>query len=132
MPAWETIGGTSLSSPLIAAMWALAGGAAGMVHPAKTLYERFATKGHAGVYDVRQGGNAYCETLTNKACEHLGGAKIAVNQPGRYGRVDCRFTNNSKDKVAKDRSQCIARKGFDGPSGIGTPSNLDVFTPLVP
>jgi hypothetical protein len=127
---WQTIGGTSLSSPLIAAMWALAGGAAGARNPAATLYNRYATHGHAGVYDVRQGGNAYCDTLSTKACEHLGRSKIAVNQPTRYGTVDCRFTNSSKDKAIKHHTQCVAGKGFDGPSGIGAPSGLTVFAPL--
>jgi subtilase family serine protease len=131
MPAWQTIGGTSLSSPLIAAMWALAGGAHGARNPAATLYSRYATRGHAGVYDVRQGGNAYCAALSNKACAHVGGAKIEVNQPTRYGRVDCRFTNSGKDRPTKHHSQCLAGKGFDGPSGIGAPSNLTVFMPLV-
>jgi hypothetical protein len=132
MPQWQTVGGTSLSSPLIAAMWALAGGAAGARNPAATLYSRYATHGHAGVYDVRQGGNAYCDTLSTTACAHLGGAKIAVNQPTRYGRVDCRFTNSSKDKAIKHHTQCVAAKGYDGPSGIGAPSSLTVFTPLAP
>jgi Subtilase family len=132
MPDWQTIGGTSLSSPLIAAMWALAGGAAGARNPAATLYARYATRGHAGVYDVRQGGNAYCDTLSIKACDHLGGSKIAVNQPTRYGNVDCRFTNNGKDKVNKHHTQCVAAKGYDGPSGIGAPTSLTVFTRLAP
>jgi hypothetical protein len=130
MQPWQTIGGTSLSSPLIAAMWALAGGAGGVRNPAATLYSRYATPGHAGVYDVRQGGNAYCDTLSNKECDHLGGSKIAVNQPTRYGRVDCRFTNSGKDKVIKQHTQCVAAKGYDGPSGIGAPSGLTVFTPM--
>jgi subtilase family serine protease len=130
MPAWQTIGGTSLSSPLIAAMWALAGGAGGVRNPAATLYSRYATPGHAGVYDVRQGGNAYCDTLSNKECDHLGGSKIAVNQPRNYGRVDCRFTNSGKDKAIRHHTQCVAAKGYDGPSGMGAPSSLTVFTPL--
>jgi hypothetical protein len=130
MPDWLTVGGTSLSSPLIAGMWALAGGAAGARNPAATLYNRYATRGHAGVYDVRQGGNAYCDTLSIKACAHVGGSKIAVNQPTRYGRVDCRFTNSGRDKAIKHHTQCVAAKGYDGPSGMGAPSSLTVFKPL--
>jgi Subtilase family len=130
MPQWQTIGGTSLSSPLIAAMWALAGGAPGASRPAATLYARYATKGHAGVYDVRQGGNAYCDMLSAKACKRFHGAPIAVNQPHHYGRIDCRYTNSGKNIAVKHHSQCIATRGFDGPSGIGAPNTLRVFTPL--
>jgi hypothetical protein len=130
MPDWQTVGGTSLSSPLIAAMWALAGGAHGASHPAATLYARYATKGHAGIYDVRQGGNGYCDTMSATACKHLHGSLIQVNQPRHYGEIDCRFTNSGKNMVLKHHSQCVATKGFDGPSGIGAPSRLTVFTPL--
>jgi hypothetical protein len=130
MQPWQTIGGTSLSSPLIAAMWALAGGAQGASHPLATLYARYATKGHAGIYDVRQGGNAYCDTLSIKKCKRLGRSVIEVNQPHNYGRIDCRFANNGKNIALKHHSQCVATKGFDGPSGIGTPTKLTVFTPL--
>ena len=37
-PGWETIGGTSLASPLVAALWGLAGGPGGVNYPAMTLY----------------------------------------------------------------------------------------------
>jgi hypothetical protein len=36
---WCTIGGTSLAAPPIASVFALAGGADGVAHPAKTLYD---------------------------------------------------------------------------------------------
>ena len=54
-PGWFTLGGTSLSSPIIAATYALAGGAHGVNYPALTLY------GHRGqAYDVTTGGNGWC------------------------------------------------------------------------
>jgi hypothetical protein len=130
MPAWQAIGGTSLSSPLIAAMWALAGGDQGAVHPAKTLYDRYAAKGHAGVYDVRHGGNAFCDSLSAARCMHGPNGTFSVNRPHGYGRIDCRFTNSSKDVKIHQHSQCVATKGYDGPSGIGTPTGLTVFTRL--
>jgi len=56
---WITIGGTSLSSPLISSIYALAGGSGGVGYPAATLY------GHLGQssspYDVTAGGNGYCD-----------------------------------------------------------------------
>jgi subtilase family serine protease len=56
---WVTIGGTSLSSPLVSSLYALAGGSGGVSYPAATLY------GHLGqapsLYDVTEGGNGYCD-----------------------------------------------------------------------
>ena len=54
-PEWVTVGGTSLAAPIIAAVFALAGGAHGVPYPALTLY------GHPGrAYDVTVGGNGWC------------------------------------------------------------------------
>ena len=58
-PGWGTIGGTSLASPLVAAMWALAGGPAGVKYPALTLYGHFHTS-PSQLFDVTAGGNAAC------------------------------------------------------------------------
>ena len=55
---YSATGGTSLSSPLIASLYALAGGGGGVGYPAATLY------GHLGqapsLYDVTERGNGYC------------------------------------------------------------------------
>jgi hypothetical protein len=130
MPAWQSIGGTSLSSPLIAAMWALAGGARGIRHPAATLYKRFATRSHGHVYDVRQGGNGFCDTLKPKACQHGPNGTFHVNRPHGYGLVSCTFAHSTKNQPVKHHTQCVAAKGYDGPSGIGTPTGLKVFMPV--
>src|SRR5581483_9735732 len=61
---WGTIGGTSLSSPLIAAMWALAGGAGGVAYPAASLYAH-ATRAHSRFFDVIHGGNSWCDGLSH-------------------------------------------------------------------
>jgi subtilase family serine protease len=127
---WETIGGTSLSSPLIAAMWALAGGAGASSQPAETLYQRYAAAGHPGVYDVTRGGNGFCDALTQSQCTRHG--RDAVNRPNAYGRVDCRFTDSPGNVVVPEHSQCLAGKGYDGPSGIGAPIGLTVFTAASP
>ena len=56
---WCTIGGTSLASPLIASVFALAGGAAGSAYPARTLYENeIAAPG--SLHDVTTGSNGEC------------------------------------------------------------------------
>ncbi len=56
---WCTIGGTSLASPLIASVFALAGGAQGVEYPAQTLYEN-AAKSSATLHDVSEGSNGEC------------------------------------------------------------------------
>ena len=56
---WLTIGGTSLSTPLISSLYALAGGSGGVSYPSLTLY------GHLGdssdLYDVTEGSNGFCD-----------------------------------------------------------------------
>jgi hypothetical protein len=59
---WGVWGGTSVASPILAAEFALAGGAHGVSYPAATLY------GHAGeaanLYDVTSGSDGTCEGRT--------------------------------------------------------------------
>jgi subtilase family serine protease len=101
---WLTIGGTSLSSPLTSALYALAGGSGGVSYPAATLYSHL---GQASLYDVTEGGDGYCDGEAYSAC----------GEPNStYGRVDCEGT-----------TECDAAIGFDGPSGVGTPKGLGAF-----
>ena len=51
-PGWETIGGTSLSSPLTSALYALAGGSGGVSYPAATLYSHLGQP--FSLYDVTE------------------------------------------------------------------------------
>ncbi len=107
---WLTIGGTSLSAPLVTALYALAGGSDGVQYPALTLY------GHLGsssaLYDVTQGANGFCGGESVPSCR---------NPNGFFGLVDCEGT-----------TACNAQPGFDGPSGVGTPVGLSAFQPLLP
>jgi hypothetical protein len=104
---WVTIGGTSLSSPLLSSLYALAGGGGGVGYPAATLY------GHLGqapsLYDVTEGGNGYCDGEAAGPC-----GEPEVNE--LLGNVDCEGT-----------TACDAATGFDGPSGVGAPKGLGVF-----
>jgi PKD repeat protein len=103
---WLKIGGTSLSTPIISALYGLAGGG-GVPDPALTLY------GHLGdtssLFDVTQGGNGFCD------------AQTACHPNSTHGLVDCEGT-----------TACNAAPGFDGPSGVGTPRGLGAFQPLFP
>jgi PKD domain/Subtilase family len=105
---WLTIGGTSLSTPLISALYALAGGSNGVSYPALTVYGHI---GDSSVYDVTAGGNGICDD-EGFAC---GANKVF------HVTVDCEGT-----------TACNAAPGYDGPSGVGTPNGLGLFEPLLP
>jgi len=128
---WATYGGTSLSTPVVAGLWGLAGGPHGVATPAKTLYGNFNHK--RGTYDVTVGGNGGCNTQSPRACGGLLGFLIygsGFSSPnpntGPGGLVDCAW-GATGTAVKSARAQCYARPGFDGVSGVGTPKGLAVF-----
>ncbi len=105
---WLTIGGTSLSTPLVSGLYGLAGGAQSVKYPALILYSHL---GDGSVFDVTEGGNGYCDD---------GGAACGAN--ALFGeRVDCEGT-----------TACNAATGYDGPSGVGAPKGLGLFKPRLP
>lgn len=106
---WLTLGGTSLSTPLVTSLYALAGGAGGLAHPALTLYGHLADS--SSLFDVTEGGNGFCDAAPVTGCQ----------PPPRFGQVDCEGT-----------SACNAEPGLDGPTGVGTPIGLGAFKPLFP
>ena len=126
-PGWETIGGTSLASPLVAAMWALAGGPAGVNYPAMTLYGHFHTA-PAQLYDVTVGGNAACDNRTPRRRELFDESN--QNTPGA-GLLDC-IWGPTGISVLTNIDQCNAQLGYDGVSGVGTPKGVAPFQPLSP
>ena len=111
---WETIGGTSLAAPLAAAAFALAGGAHGLPYPAVALYSH-TTSSH---YDVTVGGNGLCDGEGAPQCAD-------PNLLGR-GILDCAY--DASGLPAPGIGACDAAAGFDGPTGIGTPARLTLFT----
>jgi Subtilase family len=137
-PGWTTIGGTSLSSPLIAAMWALAGGAGGVAYPAASLYAH-AKRGHSRFFDVTHGANSWCGGLTHATCAKRTGkvTRGAAKNPNflaighrNLGTLDCGFKRHThKTTAVKPNLQCKAARGYDGPSGVGTPKGLAGFLP---
>jgi hypothetical protein len=108
---WCTIGGTSLSSPLIASAFALAGGANGVEYPAETLYENEA-EDPTTLHDVVSGSNGECKEPFN---EEDGLAGCTVLQEA---------TSCSQEAI------CLAREGYDGPTGVGTPNGITAFKPV--
>lgn len=108
-PGWNPVGGTSLSSPVVAAMYALAG-TKRESYPAKTLYSA-AGAAPSSIYDVTVGGNGYC------------GADYA----------DCGSTYDKApfDCGSAASTACNAATGYDGPSGLGAPTGLAAFSPVI-
>lgn len=108
---WETFGGTSLSSPLIASLYALAGGSGGLSFPALSLYGHLGDAG--ALYDVTGGSTGLCDGQPASVCGH-------PNSESGYV-YDCEGT-----------TACNAAVGYDGPSGVGAPNGLSAFQPLFP
>jgi len=145
---WTTIGGTSLSSPVVAAMYALAGGANGAAYPAATLYTNAALH-PASLYDIVNpvphydevggfvaGGNSWCGGAQLSDCESATDSELQVNNPNVYNSgdyLDCSFPLTGMPSTTALNPQCNATAGFDGPSGVGAPSGgLGVFARTAP
>jgi hypothetical protein len=111
---WCTIGGTSLASPLIASVFGLAGGAAGVPYPAQTLYEN-AARSPASLHDVLVGSNGEC----SKGFDPTTG--ISSCTPAEEAAASC-----ASELI------CLAGPGYDGPSGVGTPHGVSAFLPGSP
>ncbi len=119
---WATVGGTSLSSAIVAALWALAGGSHGLDFPAASLY---ATRhGAPAFHDVTEGGAGFCDAY--------GECEAQSPSPNTFGdgMVDCAWDASGNSVTAT--GQCDARPGYDGPSGVGTPDGLAGFIPVAP
>jgi hypothetical protein len=108
---WCTIGGTSLASPLVAATFALAGGAHGVRYPARTLYEN-AAKSPSSLHDVTLGSNGECTLPFDEETEKAG----------------CTTAQEAKASCSSHLI-CLAGPGYDGPSGVGTPDGIAAFEP---
>jgi len=122
---WETIGGTSLASPVVAAMFALAGGSHGVAYPALTLY------GHLGgstLYDVTAGGTGFCG---GEGAAQCGNWNHEETNSVALGDMDCDFPATGTTPSAGDLA-CDANVGYDGPTGVGTPKGLGTFALIGP
>ena len=107
---WCTIGGTSLASPLIASVYALAGGANGVEYPAKSLYEN-ELEDPTSLHDVTSGSNGECAEPFD-AEDGLSGCTV-LQEAG----------------TCSQEAICLSREGYDGPTGVGTPDGITAFKP---
>jgi subtilase family serine protease len=121
-PGWSTFGGTSLASPLVAAMWGLAGGPAkGTAYPEQTLYNNY--KAHPGdTHDIVEGGTGACYQDAPANCVSFFGTN--PNTIGA-GRIDCAW--DAAGKRVSNVGQCYAETGYDGVSGVGAPKGVAIF-----
>ena len=106
---WTPVGGTSASTPMIAAMFALAGGSHGVAYPAQTLYSHL---GSAALHDISEGSSGKC-----------------------WGEYSAGCSGSMSPLSLTDCGQgliCNAPIGYDGPTGVGTPNGIDAFKPAAP
>ena len=94
---WVPIGGTSVASPIIASMFALAGGAHTVEYPAETLYSHIASP---LLHDITEGGNGKCDGVYSTCSGSM----------SPLSALDC----------GKRALICNAAPGYDGPTGVGT------------
>ncbi len=115
--SWWPIGGTSVASPIVASMFALAGGSHGVEYPAQTLYEHLQT---GLLHPVTSGGNGECDDLysedpiTHTTCDG------SMNPFSERFAFDC----------GKGVLICNAGPGYNGPAGVGTPDGIGALVPL--
>ncbi len=110
---WAAIGGTSVASPIIASIFALAGGSQNVAYPAQLLYENL-QQNPASLHDVTVGSNGECLRKFHK----------------NTGVSGC--TSAEDAQICSGLAICLAGPGYDGPSGVGTPNGLAAFRPPVP
>jgi hypothetical protein len=106
------VGGTSLASPIVASVFALAGGSGGVKYPAETLYSHLGSA--TTLHDITTGSNGKCTKPFN---EHTG--------------VSGCTTTEEAEQCSK-KLICLSGTGYDGPSGVGTPNGVGAFTPPPP
>ncbi len=104
---WGTVGGTSLGSPLIAATFALAGGADGVAYPAESLYERVLSETNR-LHEVVSGSNGECSSYNHET-----------------GLASCSIAEEAKS--CRNTPICLAGPGYSGPTGLGTPEGIGAF-----
>jgi hypothetical protein len=115
-PYWEPIGGTSVASPIIASMFALAGGAHAteVQHPAETLYSHLET---TALYNVTKGGNGSCDDLYSACAGSMELASSAFPLDCGESSLICNAAPGCGDQY------------YDGPTGVGTPNGIATFKP---
>ena len=111
---WVPIGGTSVASPIVASTFALAGGAGdraggkAVAYPAQTLYENLAAD-PAALHDV------------------IVWVQRRLRQRVRRTDRRIRMLARRRGRLVLGTAICLARAGYDGPTGVGTPDGIAAF-----
>ena len=100
---WCTLGGTSLASPIIASVFALAGGSGGVSYPADPRCDRDLARTPSALHDVTSGSNGECDEPFNQST----------------GVSGC--TIEQEAAACTSHRICLAASGYDGPSGLERP-----------
>ena len=104
-PGWRRKGGTSVGAPLIAAAFALAGGAHEVAYPAQTLYRNAALEPGL-LHEVVTGTNGACRLALGRGC-----------------------TSEEQEADCSARPICVAGPGYDGPTGVGSLHGIAALEP---
>jgi hypothetical protein len=112
---WWPIGGTSVASPIIASMFALAGGSHGVEYPAQTLYSHLETD---LLHPVATGGNGECNDLYTTGCTG------SINPTSPRFAFDC----GEEALICNAAAECEGHY-YAGPAGVGTPNGIGLFKP---
>jgi hypothetical protein len=111
---WWPIGGTSVASPIIASMFALAGGSHEVPYPTETLYSHLET---TGLYNVTKGGNGRCDDLYASCAGSLEPLSPEFAFDCGEGSLICNAAPGCGDEY------------YDGPTGVGAPAGIEAFKP---
>jgi hypothetical protein len=114
-PEWGPIGGTSVASPIIASMYALAGGANDVEYPASTLYGHLET---SLLHPVTVGGNGECDDVYSTGCSG------SMDPASAQFAFDC-----GAGVLICNAAPGCAGHYYNGPTGVGTPNGIGAFKP---
>lgn len=111
---WCTLGGTSVGTPLIAAMYALAGGSHRIAYPAETLYKHLETN----LLHTVTGSNGECDGYYSSGC-----TGSMDPESGRFP-FDC-----GQGVLICNAAPGCAGDFYAGPTGVGSPDGIGAFEP---
>jgi subtilase family serine protease len=115
---WLVFGGTSVASPIIASVYALAGG-----EPAGATGAEHAYTNASSLFDVTSGSNGSCPSTTTAARTGAAAAG-AMTRNGKGGNPG---HGGGGGGTAPNTYLCQAGVGYDGPTGLGTPNGIGAF-----
>jgi subtilase family serine protease len=132
---WLTFGGTSVGAPIIAAIYALAGGnnAAGPSGLYASATSTDGTYSGVGFNDVVSGSNGSCPADTtsspsgNLRSAGAAGAAPASARSEKSGKPGGGPGKGGSTPPPPNTYLCEAAVGFDGPTGLGSPSGIGAF-----